>query len=43
MRSNAAEVGDDLPQVPDTSEFPNALAAMEGIEETLRETESQAQ
>jgi len=43
MRSNAAEIRDDLPQVPEASEFPNALAAIERTEQLLQETESQAQ
>src|SRR4051812_13896892 len=43
MESNAAEMRDDLPQIPETSEFPHALAAMESVEQSLQEAESQAQ
>jgi len=38
-----AESGDDLPQIPAASEFPNALAAMESVEPSLQKAESQAQ
>src|SRR3954470_4372281 len=40
---NVAEIRDDLPRSPEASEFPQALAAMERMEETLQEAESQAQ
>src|SRR5688572_16388431 len=43
MKSETAEIRDDLPQIPDASEFPNALAAMERVEQALQQAESQAQ
>ena len=43
MELNVVEIRDDLPQIPQASEFPNALAAMERMEPSLQEAESQAQ
>src|SRR5215207_1385098 len=39
MDSNVAEIRDDLPQIPAAAEFPNALAVMAHVEETLQEAE----
>src|SRR5215203_3012335 len=43
MELNVVEMKDDLPQIPQASEFPHALAAMESMEPSLQEAESEAQ
>src|SRR5215213_6863341 len=43
IRDDLPEIRDDLPQIPAAAEFPNALAAMAHVEETLQEAESKAQ